>query len=111
MSTAEPPFVFEQLDLPDSSLARDAYAHAAQAIPAFLLNHSVRSYVFARARAQTRGLRPGSDYDEELLLVRVSNTATLTGVAPEPVITNTSEILRRQPDGGWLHVVDDPFFS
>jgi uncharacterized protein (TIGR02246 family) len=69
MSTAEPSFVFEQLDLPDSSLARDAYAHAAQAISVSLLNHSVRSYVFARARAQTRGLRPNSDYDDELLLV------------------------------------------
>jgi ketosteroid isomerase-like protein len=41
----------------------------------------------------------------------VSNTATLTGFRPEPVISTTTEILRRQPDGGWAHVVDDPFFS
>ncbi|MEU8924346.1 hypothetical protein AB0D10_25965 [Kitasatospora sp. NPDC048545] len=40
----------------------------------------------------------------------VSSTATLTGVDPEPVISATTEILRRRPDGGWVHVVDDPFF-
>nr|WSY53615.1 hypothetical protein OG999_28220 [Streptomyces sp. NBC_00886] len=39
------------------------------------------------------------------------NNATLTGVGPEPVVSTTTEILRRQPDGGWVHVVDDPFFS
>jgi uncharacterized protein (TIGR02246 family) len=43
----------------------------------------------------------------------VSNTATLTGATPDgsPVFSTTTEILRRQPDGGWAHVVDDPFFS
>ncbi|KOV56849.1 hypothetical protein ADK64_40950 [Streptomyces sp. MMG1121] len=41
----------------------------------------------------------------------VSNNATLTGVGPEPLISTTTEILRRQPNGGWVHVVDDPFFS
>ncbi|XES00324.1 SgcJ/EcaC family oxidoreductase [Streptomyces sp. S1D4-11] len=41
----------------------------------------------------------------------VSNNATLTGVGPEPVVTTTTEILRRQPGGGWVHVVDDPFFG
>lgn len=40
----------------------------------------------------------------------VSNTATLTGVGPDPVVSTTTEIFRRQPDGGWAHVVDDPFF-
>jgi hypothetical protein len=43
----------------------------------------------------------------------VSNTATLTRATPDgsPVCSTTTEILRRQADGGWAHVVDDPFFS
>ncbi|QDY75321.1 nuclear transport factor 2 family protein [Streptomyces qinzhouensis] len=44
-------------------------------------------------------------------LALVSNTATLTGVDPEPVISTTTEVLRRGPDGGWVHVVDDRFFG
>jgi uncharacterized protein (TIGR02246 family) len=69
MSTDASLSVFEQLDLPGTSLARDAYTHAAQATAVFVRNHSVRSYVFARAHAQNQGLRPGSDYDNELLFV------------------------------------------
>src|ERR1700731_2569585 len=61
--------LFEQLDLPGTSLARDAYTYTAQAAAAFVRNHSVRSYVFARAHAQNQGLRQGSDYDDELLFV------------------------------------------
>ncbi|MER5536713.1 SgcJ/EcaC family oxidoreductase [Streptomyces mirabilis] len=61
--------VFEQLDLPDTSLARDTYAHAAQATPAYIRDHCVRSYVFARAHAHNQGLRAGTDYDDELLFV------------------------------------------
>ncbi|MGW1887417.1 nuclear transport factor 2 family protein [Streptomyces sp. NPDC001970] len=61
--------VFEQLDLPDTNLARDAYADVDQISPAFLLHHSVRSYVFARAHAQNQGLRAGTDYDDELLFL------------------------------------------
>ncbi|MEU9288923.1 nuclear transport factor 2 family protein [Streptomyces sp. NPDC048275] len=61
--------VFEQLDLPDTSLAQDAYAYAAQATAASVHHHSVRSYVFARAHAQNQGLRAGADYDDELLFV------------------------------------------
>jgi hypothetical protein len=29
----------------------------------------------------------------------------------KPVISTTTEILRRQPDGGWVHILDDPFFG
>ncbi|XDO63854.1 HD domain-containing protein [Streptomyces sp. RLB1-33] len=61
--------VFEQLDLPDTSLTRDTFAFAAQATPAFIHDHCVRSYVFARAHAQNQGLRAGTDYDDELLFV------------------------------------------
>jgi ketosteroid isomerase-like protein len=42
-------------------------------------------------------------------LALVSNTATLT--AATPVTSTTTQILRRQPDGGWLHILDDPFFG
>ncbi|KOU53105.1 hypothetical protein [Streptomyces sp. WM6378] len=41
----------------------------------------------------------------------VSSTATLTGIGPDPVVSTTTEILRRQPDGGWAHLMDDPFFG
>lgn len=59
----------------------------------------------ARLKLELREIRQVDD------VALVSNTATLTGVGPEPVISTTTEILRRQPDGGWVHVVDDPFFS
>ncbi|MET7778675.1 hypothetical protein ABZU94_02535 [Streptomyces mirabilis] len=52
--------VFEQLDLPDTSLTRDTYAHAAQATPAYIHDHCVRSYVFARAHAQNQLCAPVS---------------------------------------------------
>jgi ketosteroid isomerase-like protein len=63
------PAVFVQLSLPDTDIARKAYAFAKRATPEFVLNHSIRSYVFARAHAARRGLRPGTDYDDELLFV------------------------------------------
>jgi uncharacterized protein (TIGR02246 family) len=62
----------------------------------------------------------GARLDLEMRAVRrvgdialLSNTATLTSATPNgtPVISITTEILRRQPDGGWVHVIDDPFFG
>jgi hypothetical protein len=43
----------------------------------------------------------------------VSNTATVTEATPDakPVTSTTTEILRRQPDGGWVYIVEDPFFG
>jgi hypothetical protein len=63
------PALFVQLSLPDTDVARQAYAFAKRATPAFVLNHSIRSYVFARAHAARRGLRPGTDYDDELVFL------------------------------------------
>jgi uncharacterized protein (TIGR02246 family) len=63
------PALFAQLSLPDTDIARQAYAFAKRAPPAFILNHSIRSYVFARAHAARRGLRPGTDYDDELVFL------------------------------------------
>ncbi|MFE0389700.1 hypothetical protein ACFW1F_37430 [Streptomyces bungoensis] len=59
----------------------------------------------SRLKLELRDIRQVDD------VALVSNNATLTGAGPEPVISTTTEILRRQPDGGWAHVVDDPFFS
>ncbi|MFI9761409.1 nuclear transport factor 2 family protein [Streptomyces sp. NPDC051963] len=67
--TDTPPLVFTQLSLPDSEIARLAFAFTARVTPEYLLNHSVRSYVFARAHANHRDLRPGADYDDELLFL------------------------------------------
>src|SRR5882762_8080407 len=68
MTDAAPAF-FVQLSLPETDVARKAYAFAKRATPAFILNHGIRSYVFARAHAAHRGLRPGTDYDDELVFV------------------------------------------
>jgi uncharacterized protein (TIGR02246 family) len=68
MTDAAPAF-FVQLGLPDTDVARKAYAFAKRATPEFVLNHSIRSYVFARAHAARRGLRPGTDYDDELVFL------------------------------------------
>jgi ketosteroid isomerase-like protein len=68
MTDAAPAF-FVQLNLPDTDIARKSYAYAKRATPEFILNHSIRSYVFARAHAARRGLRPGTDYDDELVFL------------------------------------------
>jgi len=43
----------------------------------------------------------------------VSNVATVVGATPDgsSVTTHTTEVLRRQPDGRWTYVIDDPFFG
>jgi hypothetical protein len=61
--------LFVQLSLPETDIARKAFAFAKRATPEFVLNHSIRSYVFARAHAAGRGLHPGTHYDDELLFV------------------------------------------
>jgi uncharacterized protein (TIGR02246 family) len=63
------PAFFVQLGLPDTDVARKAYAFAKRATPEFVVNHGIRSYVFARAHAARRGLRPGTDYDDELVFL------------------------------------------
>jgi hypothetical protein len=63
------PALFAHLGLPETDIARKAFAFAKRATPEFILNHSIRSYVFARAHAARRGLRPGTDYDDELVFV------------------------------------------
>ena len=69
MTTSEPLSLLRRFDLPDTRVARHAYAFAARATAPFILNHSVRSYIFARSHAAHRGLTSGSDYDDELLFL------------------------------------------
>ena len=67
--TVEMPDIYAQLRLPDTELAVRAYRLSHQSTPEFVFNHSVRSYLFAEALAGTRNLRPGTDYDQELLFL------------------------------------------
>lgn len=54
----------DALRLPETELAHAALEWARAVEPEYLLNHSVRSYLFGRAVA-----RPGIDYDDELLFL------------------------------------------
>ncbi|MFE3373447.1 HD domain-containing protein [Streptomyces sp. NPDC059173] len=56
-------------DLPRTELTSRALRFVADAEPGFLYRHSVRSYLFARALAEARGLRPGADYDDEVVFL------------------------------------------
>ena len=67
--TDAPATAFEALTLPDTDIAREAYRFAEEATPEFVLNHSIRSYIFARTHGARRGLRAGIDYDDELLFL------------------------------------------
>ncbi|GAA3939691.1 hypothetical protein GCM10023085_21430 [Actinomadura viridis] len=69
-----------EFSVPDTELTREAYAFAAGLEPVAMLNHSVRSYLFGRAAGEGSGLRPGADYDDELLfLAAVLHDVGLTG--------------------------------
>ena len=57
----------EMLAMPDSPLAREVLDLVHRGLPLAIRNHSLRSFVFARFVADHRGLRPGKDYDPDLL--------------------------------------------
>ncbi|MFD1149298.1 HD domain-containing protein [Saccharothrix hoggarensis] len=59
----------EEFDLPGTDLARAAYRLAEESEEAYLFNHSVRTYLFARGIGHDQGLRPDEDYDDELLFL------------------------------------------
>jgi hypothetical protein len=70
------------LRLPATELAGRAHALVRRLQPPFLLNHSLRSYLFARAVAGQNGLRPGQDFDDELVfLICVLHDIGLTDAA------------------------------
>lgn len=58
----------DSLTLPQTELAKIAL-ELARREPELIYNHSVRSYLFARLTAATRGLTAGADYDDELLFL------------------------------------------
>ncbi|GGK90843.1 HD domain-containing protein [Nocardia jinanensis] len=55
------------LDLPATPLSLAAHAVINAELDVSLRNHSIRSFLFARATAAARGLHPGADYDEEVM--------------------------------------------
>ena len=73
------------------------------------IRESLRGYVEAGARLslELRVIHTVGD------LAVVSNRAEAHGLLPEGEVlsTTTTEVVRRQPDGRWLYVVDDPFFE
>jgi hypothetical protein len=59
----------DDLDLPRTELIAAADAWVRSIEKPFLVNHSIRSYVFGRAVGRTQNLEPGEDYDDELLFL------------------------------------------
>jgi hypothetical protein len=57
------------MDHPDSEIACAARQLVFDVSPAFVANHCMRSYLFARELATARELRPGADYDDELVFL------------------------------------------
>src|ERR1700757_114103 len=58
-----------RIDLPDSEIACAAKQFVFDVSPAFVAHHSVRSYLFGRELAATKGLRREIDYDDELVFL------------------------------------------
>jgi hypothetical protein len=57
------------LDLPESDIASAARQLVFDVSPAFVANHCLRSYLFARELATAKGLAPGVDYEDELVFL------------------------------------------
>lgn len=55
------------LALPSTPLANKASGLIDRELPPHLRNHSLRGYLFGRAVAAQQGLRPGADYDDEMM--------------------------------------------
>lgn len=60
---------FAEFNAPDTDLTRQAHDFLFATESAVLAGHSVRAYLFGRALGEARGLRPGADYDDEVLLL------------------------------------------
>ncbi|MEJ3749601.1 HD domain-containing protein [Actinomycetes bacterium KLBMP 9797] len=70
------------LSLPSTRLAREALRLVARTQEPYLRNHSVRSFLFARAVAERAGQLPDRDYDGELMfLICVLHDMGLTPLA------------------------------
>ncbi|TCJ95125.1 HD domain-containing protein [Nocardia alba] len=60
-------FGMDSLALPATPLAIETHRLINEALAATVRHHSIRGFLFGRAHAAARGLRPGTDYDEELM--------------------------------------------
>ncbi|GAA4832032.1 HD domain-containing protein [Kitasatospora terrestris] len=60
---------YREFTIPDTELTRQAHALAERLVTPAIAHHSVRSYLFGRELGAARGLRPGHDYDDELLFL------------------------------------------
>ncbi|WP_079191230.1 HD domain-containing protein [Streptomyces sp. CB00455] len=70
---------------PRTPAAEAAVAFAAEHSPAYLLNHCIRSFFYARSIAAAKDLVAGTDYDEEtLFLATVLHDIGLTGEGQGP---------------------------
>jgi hypothetical protein len=70
------------LSFPSTRLARETRHLVSRTQEAYLRNHSLRSFLFARAAAEQAGRRPGQDYDVELtFLICVLHDMGLTALA------------------------------
>lgn len=70
------------LSLPSTRLAREALSLVYRTQEPYLRNHSLRSFLFARAAAEQAGRRPGRDYDVEVaFLICVLHDMGLTAAA------------------------------
>jgi len=58
-----------QWGFPDTEICSAAMQLAFDVSPAFIVNHCVRSYLFAGELAAAKGLRSGVDYDDELVFL------------------------------------------
>jgi HD domain len=58
-----------RMHLPDSDIACAARQFVFDVSPAFVANHSLRSYLFAREVAAAKGLQRDVDYDDELVFL------------------------------------------
>lgn len=68
-------------NLPDSQICSAAMRFVSEVSPEFLVNHCVRSYLFAREIAAAQGVRSGAHYDDELVfLACVLHDLGVTGV-------------------------------
>lgn len=68
---------------PESRVTAAALELAVQTHPEYLLNHSLRSYFYARSIGDSRGLVGGEDFDEEVLFIAtVLHDIGLTDAAP-----------------------------
>jgi len=69
MGTMTTDHLVDPLHLPTTQLATAALALVIADEPAAIANHSIRSYLFGRIRAEHLGARPGRDYDPQLLFL------------------------------------------